>query len=393
MAAVHPLRGRAAAALAALIRGAGILALATMLPAAASDSVIPAGSGEGVARPVAVAAAERVSSVVRLLFVGDIMLDDGPGRAIAAGRDPFADFAAEFAQADVRIGNLEAPIASSGSPMANKIATFRAAPRVIDRLAGRFDALSVANNHSGDYGHEAFLETLTLLDMAGIRAVGGGRNLNEAHAPYWVERGGLSIAILAYNEFKPRAFEAGPDWPGIAWSEDSHVVRDIRAARAAGADIIIPFMHWGWEGGRQPTARQRELARLLIDAGADAVVGGHPHVTQGSESYRGKPIIYSLGNFVFDGFDQPAEREGWLLRMTVSSDGVRDWDTVTAYMDADGLPRRQPPLPAPAAVPAAPAAAVATPAGTPAATSNPAPAAASPPPSAPAPVGASPAAR
>ncbi|HEX5801989.1 MAG TPA: CapA family protein [Azospira sp.] len=350
MAAAAPHRGRAAAVrFAQFARLAGLLALAALAPAAASESVIPAGSGEGVARPVAVAAAERVSSVVRLLFVGDIMLDDGPGRAIAAGRDPFAEFAAEFAQADVRIGNLEAPIASSGSPMANKIATFRAAPRVIDRLVGRFDALSVANNHSGDYGHEAFLETLTLLDLAGIRAVGGGRDLNEAHAPYWVERGGLSIAILAYNEYKPRAFEAGPDWPGIAWSEDSHVVRDIRAARAAGADIVIPFMHWGWEGGRQPTARQRELARLLIEAGADAVVGGHPHVTQGSETYRGKPIIYSLGNFVFDGFDQPAEREGWLLRMTVSSDGVRDWDTVTAYLDGDGLPRRQPPAPPAAA--------------------------------------------
>lgn len=284
-------------------------------------------------------------AAVKLLFVGDLMLDDGPGRAIAAGRNPFAAFESDFAWADVRIGNLECPVATSGQPLASKIATFRAHPRVIEVLQGRFDTVSVANNHSGDYGREAFVETLALLDFAGIGAFGGGENLAAAHAPYWVERKGLRIALLGYNEFKPRSFEAGPDWPGIAWSEDSHVVRDIRAARAAGADLVIPFMHWGWERERQPSARQRRLARLMIDAGADAVVGTHPHVTQGSETHAGKPIIYSLGNFVFDGFDTAAEREGWLLRMTVTRDGVSAWETVPAYMDDDGLPRREPTLP------------------------------------------------
>jgi poly-gamma-glutamate capsule biosynthesis protein CapA/YwtB (metallophosphatase superfamily) len=94
-------------------------------------------------------------------------------------------------------------------------------------------------------------------------------NLEQAHRPLWIERRGLRIAVLAYNEFKPRSFEAGADWPGIAWSEDSQVVADIRAARAAGADLVIPFMHWGWERERQASARQRQLARLMIDAGAD----------------------------------------------------------------------------------------------------------------------------
>ncbi len=311
---------------------------------------------EVVAEPMAVNLAEQVSAVVRLLFVGDVMLADGPGRAIAGGRDPFAEFADEFGQADIRIGNLESPIASGGKADAEKLYVFRASPAVIDRLSGRFDALSIANNHAGDYGHEAFLETATLLDIAGIKAFGGGRNLAEAHQPFIIERSKLKIAVLGYNEYKPRAFEAGPDWPGIAWSEDSHVVRDIRAARAAGADIVIPFMHWGWEGERSPSARQRQLARLMIDAGADAVVGSHPHVTQGSETYKGKPIVYSLGNFVFDGFDTDAEREGWLLRLTVSKEGVRHWETVSAYLDADGLPRRaKPAVPAAAASPTVPA--------------------------------------
>jgi poly-gamma-glutamate synthesis protein (capsule biosynthesis protein) len=310
--------------------------------AIAADAAANSAS-ESVVQTMAVDMNRRATPLVRLLFVGDIMLDDGPGRAIAAGRDPFADFADEFSKADIRIGNLELPIASSGKPMANKIYAFRAKPQVIEKLSGRFDAVSVANNHSGDYGHEAFLETLSLLDIAGVKAFGGGRNLSEAHAPYLIEHSGLRIAILAYNEFKPRAFEAGPDWPGVAWSEDSHVVRDIEAARAAGADVVIPFMHWGWEREREPTPRQRQLARLMLDSGADAVVGSHPHVTQGSEVYKGKPIIYSLGNFVFDGFDYPAAREGWLLRMTISYEGVRHWDTVPAYMDEDGLPRREKP--------------------------------------------------
>jgi poly-gamma-glutamate synthesis protein (capsule biosynthesis protein) len=275
---------------------------------------------------------------LRLVFVGDIMLDDGPGRVVAEGRDPLAPFAAILADADYRIGNLECPIATTGQALENKIYSFRAHPRVLSVLKGRFDALAVANNHSGDYGQAAFLETLAHLEQAGIASFGGGRNLAEAHRPLWIEKHGLSIAVLGYNEFKPRSFAAGPHWPGIAWSEDSHVLADIRAARAAGADLVIPFMHWGWERERQPVERQRQLARLMIDAGADAVVGGHPHVTQGTETYRGKPIIYSLGNFVFDGFELPAAKLGWLLRLTVDRGGVVDWSIVEARIDDEGIP-------------------------------------------------------
>ena len=275
---------------------------------------------------------------VRLLFVGDLMLDDGPGRTIAAGGDPLLAFDPWFRAADARIGNLELPVARSGTPLDNKIYTFRADPAALRVLKGRFDALAVSNNHSGDYGPAAFLETLDHVRAAGILPFGGGRNLHEAHRPLWLERGGLRIAVLGYNEFKPRRFEAGPDWPGIAWSEDSQVVADIQAARRAGADLVIPFMHWGWEREPQPDERQRALARRMIDAGADAVVGGHPHVTQGADVHRGKPIIWSLGNFVFDGFELPAAREGWLLNLSLDRRGVREWHTVLARMDEAGTP-------------------------------------------------------
>jgi hypothetical protein len=98
-------------------------------------------------------------------------------------------------------------------------------------------------------------------------------------------------------------------------------------------------MHWGWEREEQPSERQRQLARTMIDAGADVVVGGHPHVTQGAEYYRGKLIVYSLGNFVFDGFDNAATRTGWLLRLTLDKSGLMAWETLAAHMDDDGSPQ------------------------------------------------------
>ncbi len=279
---------------------------------------------------------------LRLVFVGDVMLDDGPGKTIASGRDPLAPFARLLADADYRIGNLECPVATGGQAAESKIYSFRAAPAVLTVLKGRFDALAVSNNHAGDYGKAAFLETLSRLDASGIKSFGGGRNLAAAHAPLWIAQKGLRVAVLGYNEFKPRGFEAGAATPGIAWSEDSQVVADIRAARAAGADVVLPYMHWGWERETQPTERQRELARLMIDNGADAVIGGHPHVTQGAEYYKGKPIIYSLGNFVFDGFELPAAKRGWLLRLSVDRSGVVAWETLAAQMDEEGTPHPVP---------------------------------------------------
>jgi poly-gamma-glutamate synthesis protein (capsule biosynthesis protein) len=275
---------------------------------------------------------------VTLIFAGDLMLADGPGQTIAAAGDPLAPFAGILAQADYRIANLECPVASGGQPHASKIATFRAEPQTLSVLRARFDAVSLANNHSGDYGHAAFVETMAHLDDAGIAYFGGGRNLAEAHRPLWIERNGLRIAVLGYNEFKPRVFEAGASWPGVAWSEDDLVIADIRAAKSAGADLVIPFMHWGWEKETQPTERQKTLARLMIDEGAALVVGSHPHVTQGAEIHKGKPIIYSLGNFVFDGFDYPEAQRGWLLRVKLDKSGVVFWETLAAQIDDAGTP-------------------------------------------------------
>ncbi|MCG2577062.1 CapA family protein [Dechloromonas sp. XY25] len=277
-----------------------------------------------------------------LIFAGDIMLADGPSRVIAAGGDPLAPFASILAAADYRIGNLECAVATGGKAQASKVWSFRARPETLKILEGRFDAVSLANNHSGDYGQAAFVETTQHLDAAGIARFGGGGNLAEAHHPLWIAQKGLKIAILGYNEYKPRRFEAGPQTPGIAWSEDEQVITDIRAAKGAGADHVIPFMHWGWETSTQPDDRQRSFARRMIDEGASAVIGSHPHVTQGADIYHGKPIVYSLGNFVFDGFDYEDGRRGWLLRLHIDRDGIQHWETLAAHIDPDGTPYPMP---------------------------------------------------
>ena len=296
--------------------------------------------------------AHASSGDASLIFVGDIMVAETPGELIARGEDPFQPFAALLSSHDVRIGNLECVVATTGTAE-EKPYTFRADPRTLPVLKRHFDAVSLANNHSGDFGKAAFAEQLALMDTAGLPYFGGGRDATAAHAPWIVERNGVRIALLGYVEFKPRSFEADASRPGVAWSgEDDDVIEDIIAARRVHrADIVIPFMHWGWEDEPDPSPRLRAFARRMIDAGADLVVGGHPHVTQGAEYYRGKPIIYSLGNFLFNGFDTPATTTGWVLSARVDRTGVVDWRTHVARLDANGVPHRDPTASSPCASP------------------------------------------
>jgi poly-gamma-glutamate synthesis protein (capsule biosynthesis protein) len=274
-----------------------------------------------------------------LVVVGDIMLEDGPMDAMRKGQDPFAGFARLFTGADIRIGNLECVIATTGSPEDDKPNVFRVHPRALPYLKRHFDAVGLANNHSGDFGPQAFTQMLGLLKQSNIGVYGGGMSLSEAHTPWIIERKGVRVAILGYDEFQPRSFEADTDRPGVAWSEDAQVLRDIRAARTIHkADVVIPVMHWGWE---EPIAndRQRQLARLMIDAGADAVIGGHPHQLQDTERYQGKPIFYSLGNFVFDGFPLPINYIGWALRMELDKNGVQKVEAHVSHIGPTGLPK------------------------------------------------------
>lgn len=273
-----------------------------------------------------------------LVFAGDTTLDDAAGALIARGGDPLAHVAPLFANADLRIANLECVVATSGQA-GDKNYTFRAHPQVLPVLRRHLDGVTLANNHSGDYGRVAFAEMLDLLKAANLAQTGGGRNLSEAHTPWLVERAGLRVALFSYNEFMPRSFEADYDAPGIAWSEDEQVIADIQHARQQHrADVVLVLMHWGWENELIANGRQRQLARLLIDAGADAIIGGHPHVTQDIELYRGKPIVYSVGNFVMKETDNERQRQAWVLRMTFDGKGASGLSTHPVRLDADGIP-------------------------------------------------------
>ena len=286
-----------------------------------------------VSMPLQSPAADEVT----LAFAGDVMLDGLPGETIAAGRDPLADFTDIFDSVDIAVANLECVVATVGEPI-DKPYTFRAHPRVLDVLARHFGVVSLANNHTGDFGHAAFLEQLDRLDKKSIARFGGGRDCREARLPLLIERHGVRIALLGYNDFQPREFEAGPTWPGVAWAVDEQVSADIKAARSEHrADVVIPVVHWGWEY-EPANDRQKALARLMIESGADVVVGGHPHVTQEVEYHQGKLIVYSVGNCVFDGFDPGPSRQGWIFRLRVDPRGMVAWDTLPVKIDDEGTP-------------------------------------------------------
>lgn len=297
-----------------------------------ADGTVPSAS----TGHVPVASALPTGAVMKVAWMGDIMLADGPGRLIRRGGNPFAPMAQRLAAADLRVANLECVIARGGRALP-KPWTFRAHPRVLPLLQRHVDVVSLANNHSGDYGPAAFTEMLGRLDRAGLPYVGGGRDRREAHRIKVIERRGIRLAILGFNEMFPRRFEAGDAHPGIAWSDDEQVLHDIREARTR-ADVVIPFMHWGQEGNLQAHARQRALARRMIQAGADAVVGAHPHVVQDTEVIDGKPVIYSLGNFVFDGFSDRDSRTGAVLWMDITARGVTAWRLETVHIDGQGTP-------------------------------------------------------
>jgi poly-gamma-glutamate synthesis protein (capsule biosynthesis protein) len=275
---------------------------------------------------------------ITLLFVGDVMLADGPGKLIRAGHDPFTRFASSFRQADLSIGNLECVISAKGKAE-SKPYTFRAPGRALPLLKKYFSAVSLANNHSGDFGKAAFADMLGSLEKQQISYFGGGRNLRDAHRPFVREIKGKRIGLLSYNGFFPRSFEALPDSPGHAWLDEDYVIDGIRKAKQDyGVDFLVVYPHWGWEYQKTASERQVRMAHLMIDAGADAVVGGHPHVTQNIEIYQGKPIFYSLGNFVFDGFKDEDSNTGWVLTMVLAANGSVDWTITEARIDPHGVP-------------------------------------------------------
>jgi poly-gamma-glutamate capsule biosynthesis protein CapA/YwtB (metallophosphatase superfamily) len=265
---------------------------------------------------------------ITLAFTGDVMFGrtvNSHMLATAAGDAyPFtytADFLRGF---DLTIGNLECVISLLGTPVP-KSYNFRGDPRAYDRLlhAG-FDLVSVANNHSGDYGKAAFLDEFLTLPKRGIIPIGGGQNRRQAHTPVFKTVRGTTVAFLAYDQIDPFSFAATDTSAGHAWLDEVDLRQDVGVARR-GADFVIAFVHWGIEYSTGLTATQRYLAQVAIDAGADLVVGAHPHVIEPYEFYKGKLIVYSLGNFVFDNMYPEVVRRGNILTLAVQKNRLLRW--------------------------------------------------------------------
>lgn len=238
--------------------------------------------------------------VVHVAFAGDIKLDGYIGKKVKEHgfSYPFAKVKDIFDSADIVYGNLECSISRLGEPVDKKY-TFRAEPDMVRVLkeAG-FDLMDLANNHSGDYGKEAFVETMQILREQGISPVGAGMNISESRTPVFFKENGITVAFLSYSNTFPQSFWATKKEPGVTPAYLEYIITDVGSAKAK-ADIVIVAYHGGDERSDTPKQVQKEIAYTALDAGAAMVIGHHAHVLQGIELYKNRPIIYSLGNFLF----------------------------------------------------------------------------------------------
>jgi poly-gamma-glutamate synthesis protein (capsule biosynthesis protein) len=283
---------------------------------------------------------------VSLVFVGDIMLSRGVAHYVteAQGKDftfTFREVAPILRGADLAFGNLESPISGRGRKL-EKTYAFNAPPEAAEGIAyAGFDVLSLANNHILDYGELALTDTLAYLDEAAIRAVGLTQRDRPRQRPVVIEAGGLKLAYLGYADpagkySYPPAFRRFPIRPAALGK--ARVAEDIAAIEQT-VDLVLVSVHWGTEYRSEPDARQVEMARFMIDAGADIVIGHHSHVVQPVERYREGIIFYSLGNFVFDQYTRPGTREGVIARVVIEKGRVTGVATLPVFIDKGWQPR------------------------------------------------------
>jgi len=257
-------------------------------------------SGGSMAGCLLALCAFSFADTLTVVSVGDVMFAGKGTRWLDSlgVHYPMAHVRDELSRADLRICNLEMPIADAGVAF-DKTFTFRAPVRHAGVLldAG-FDVAHLGNNHVMDNGVAAFESTLRVLDSLGIAHVAAGMTLAEARRPAILERKGVKIGVLGYSLTYPEEFWADSARPGTVFGDSTWLRDDITALRNQ-VDYLFVIFHWGAEKMTTPKDYQKALGRLSIDLGADAVFGHHPHVLQGIELYKGKIIAYSLGNFSF----------------------------------------------------------------------------------------------
>ncbi len=254
---------------------------------------------------------------VTLMFGGDVTLSDSFEQKVGDNYSWAFEKLYEYRKADVAMVNLENPLTRSTLKRPNKQFNFKADPEAVQVLTqGGIDIVTLANNHAMDYEEPGLVETLETLEKAGIHAVGAGRDLQEARRPEIIEVKGQRIAYFGYYDADFHKAEAGV--AGTNPRYDQRVAADIQAVRDQ-VDWVVVNYHWGVELAKYPGDWQTELARFTIDQGADLVVGHHPHVLQGAEIYKGRPIVYSLGNFIFGG-NSRTDYDTAVLKVSLKAD-------------------------------------------------------------------------
>lgn len=238
-------------------------------------------------------------------FAGDTLFSGKVEDALKRhGYDyPYKHLGTAFLEDDLTVLNLETPVTTGGVGAANKKFVFKTSPEVLPSLreAG-IEAVNLANNHILDQGQEGLLDTLKHLKDHDIRYVGAGRNEEEAFAAQYFELQGMTVALLGFSRVLPEtSWYALENRPGVAGAYDHVLPKAVEAIQDARskADLVVVIAHWGEELHKTPNSYQINLSRAFIDGGADLIIGGHPHVLQGLEQYKGKWIAYSTGNFIF----------------------------------------------------------------------------------------------
>jgi poly-gamma-glutamate capsule biosynthesis protein CapA/YwtB (metallophosphatase superfamily) len=300
--------------------------------------------------PLTTAASNPVGQVTTLTIVGDIMLGRGVGDAHADDpAEPLRPLAARLRSADLTVGNLESTLSDDGVPQQGDD-SFAADPAVVPGLAAAgFDLLSLANNHTGDYGLGALRQTLDRLDRSPIRTVGAGVDAAAAWQPVVLERGGVRIGFVAFNAIgeTPRATASRPGAAEVSMAprtgplsrSDLRRLTDTIRRLAQRADVVIALPHWGDQYTNVPVPDQRQVGAAMIDAGADLIVGGHPHWVQGVQLHRGRLVVHSLGNFVFDMDFSSETEEGVLLDVVLWGSEVMGLRFVPYVIAPDFVPR------------------------------------------------------
>jgi poly-gamma-glutamate synthesis protein (capsule biosynthesis protein) len=286
---------------------------------------------------------------VTIAAVGDVVISrERPEEA-------FSKVLHELQAATFSCCNCEVPLSNQGMPQYGKFETLHAAPEMIKGLVhAGFKVVSLANNHSMDYGPEALLETIDLLDAHGILHAGAGRNVEEARKPARFNYGATRLAFVSFATEAFSGYGAHSRKPGIAMirrdplygptcvnPDDVDAMADLIASAKKEADFIIAAFHWGLSQSRALTQPQMRLGRAAVDAGAGLVIGHHPHILQAAEVYNDGLILYSLGNFVFDllpDFLSPETRDTVLVKVNVSNGVVKDAIFLPMWINDAGQP-------------------------------------------------------